>query len=151
MALATRPGPSTVPPLDTVMAPTAATTARGRSTELMTAVRLRSSSLISAAARASTRRRALPPEPRCGREVCSTAERVVVMARFPSMVGWSGGGGNGAVGDGEECLFEGGRSGLQARQFETVLARPGQQLGESGLQREGAQLNLGRHALDPHA
>src|SRR3954447_17390048 len=133
MALATRPGPSTVPPLDTVMAPTAATTARGRSTELMTAVRLRSSSLVSAAARASTRRRALPPEPREGGDVCSAAERVVVMARLPSMVGRSGGGGDGAVGDGEEGLFEGGGSGLQARQFQTVLTRPGEQLGERGL------------------
>src|SRR3954470_7794949 len=119
MALAMRPGPSTVPPLDTVMAPTAPTTARGRSTELMTAVRLRSSSLVSAAARASTRRRALPPEPRCGGAVCSTAERVVVMVRFLSMVGWSGGGGDDAVGDGEEGLFERGGAGLQARQFET--------------------------------
>src|SRR3954449_4037700 len=120
MALATRPGPSTVPPLDTVMAPTAATRARGRSTELMTAVRLRNSSLVSAAARASTRRRALPPLPRWGGEVCSTVVRVVVMAG-PLEVGRSGGGGDGAVGDGEECLFEGGRSGLQPRQFESVL------------------------------
>src|SRR3954452_14424991 len=106
MALTIRPGPSIVLPLDTVMAPTAATTARGRSTELMTAVRLRSSSLVSAAARASTRRRALPPEPRWDGDVRSIGGRVVVMARFPSMVGRSGGGGDGAVGDGEECLFE---------------------------------------------
>ena len=133
------------------MAPTAATTASGSSTEFTTAVRLRSSSLVSAAARASTRRRALPPEPRWGGDVCSTAERVVVMARVPSVIGRSGGGGDGAVGDGEEGLFEGRGSGLQARQLEAVLARPGQQLGERGLQREGAQLDLRRRVLDPHA
>ena len=38
------------------------------------------------------------------------------------MVGWSGGGGDGAVGDGEECQFERGGSGLQPREFDAVLA-----------------------------
>src|SRR3954469_1799023 len=128
MALATRPGPSTVPPLDTVMAPTAATSARGRSTELMTAVRLRSSSLVSAAARESTRRRALPREPSWGRDSYSMVEAVGVMSG--PFTGRSGGGGHCTVSDGEEGLFEGGCAGLQAGQLETVLARPGQHLGE---------------------
>src|SRR4051794_1753818 len=141
MALVMKLGPSSSRPLDTAMAATLPSNATGPSTELTTAVRLRRSSRISAEASASTRRRALPREPRSFGDV-STVRRLAVISN--SLRSGSRGGRNGAVGDGEERLLEGGRAGLEAGEFQTVLARPGQESGERRLQRLGAQLDVRR-------
>src|SRR3954451_5686238 len=135
-------GPSSSRPLDTSIAATLPNNRIGPSKEFTTAVRLRSSSRISAEASASTRRRALPREPRSFGDV-STAGRVAVMSNSLGARG-SRGGGDGAVGDGEECLLEGGGAGLQAGEFQTVLARPGQDSGQRRLQVVGAQLDVRR-------
>src|SRR3954453_11526801 len=110
MALTIRSAPSSSRPLEAVIAPTLASKRTGPSREYTAAVRLRSSSRISAEASASTRRRDLPREPRWFGEV-GTAGRVVVMVGSLGDPG-SGGDGDGAVGDGEECLLEGGGPGL---------------------------------------
>src|SRR4051812_50129938 len=72
-------GPSSSRPLDTAIAATLPSNTTGPSKELTTAVRLRRSSRISAEASASTRRRALPREPRSFGDV-STAGRLAVIS-----------------------------------------------------------------------
>src|SRR3954462_4356670 len=140
MALMMKLGPSTSVSLDTAITATLPSNRTGPSTEFTAAVRLRRSSRISAEASASTRRRALAPAPRAVGGA-STAGRVAVISN--SLTAGSRGGGDGAVGDGEECLLEGGGTGLQAGELQTVLAPPGQQRGEGRLQVVGAQLDLG--------
>src|SRR3954452_25032421 len=140
MALMMKLGPSTSVWLDAEITATLPSNRTGPSTEFTAAVRLRRSRRISAEASASTRRRALPRAPRSF-GVVSTAGRVAVISN--SLTAGSCGGGDGAVGDGEECLLEGGGTGLQAGELQTVLARPGQQRGQGRLQVVGAQLDVG--------
>src|SRR4051812_33020294 len=148
MALMMRPGPSSSIPLDTEITAMLPSNRTGPSTEFTAAVRLRRSSRISAEASASTRRRALPREPRSSDDV-STAGRVAVISN--SLTAGSRGGGDGAVGDGEEGLLEGGGAGLEAGELHTVPARPGQQGGEGRLQVVGAQLDVRRPGGDRDA
>src|SRR4051794_28056108 len=147
MALAMKLGPSSWRPLDAAIAPTLPSNRTGPSKEYTAAVRLRRSSRISAEASASTRRSALPREPRSSD--VSTVSRLAVMPNS-SGVG-SRGGGDGAVGDGEECLLEGGGAGLEAGELQTVLARPGKDSGEGRLQIVGAQLDVRRSDGDRDA
>src|SRR3954451_12254592 len=145
MALMMKLGPSTSVSLDTAITATLPSNRTGPSTEFTAAVRLRRSSRNSAEAGASTRRRAVPRAPRSFGDV-STAGRLAVISN--SWRPGSRGGGDGAVGDGEECLLEGGGGGLETGGVETVLARPGQQCGESRLQVVGAQLHVRRSDSD---
>src|SRR3954449_12505652 len=103
MALAMKSAPLRAIPLDTAIAATLPSNRPGPSKELTPAVRLRSSNRISAEARASTRRRPLPREPRSFGDV-STAARLAVMSNSLGL--GSRGGRDGAVGDGEERLLE---------------------------------------------
>src|SRR3954453_19171358 len=111
MALAMKSAPLRAIPLDTAIAATLPSNRPGPSKEFTTAVRLRSSNRISAEASASTRRRALPREPGSFGGGW-TAGRVAVMSNSWGL--GSRGGRDGAVGDGEEGLLEGGGARLQA-------------------------------------
>src|SRR3954452_14648965 len=148
MALMMKLGPSTSVWLDAEITATLPSNRTGPSTEFTAAVRLRRSRRISAEASASTRRRALPRAPRSF-GVVSTAGRVAVISN--SLTAGSRGGGDGAVGDGEECLLEGGGAGLEAGELQTVLARPGKDSGEGRLQIVGAQLDVRRSDGDRDA
>src|SRR4051812_50144947 len=111
MALATRLGPSSSPPLDTVIAPTLPKKRTGPSREFTAAVRLRRSSRISAEASASTRRRDLPREPRSSGDVGTAGVGGGLGGAFGG--GGEGGGGGGAAGGAGEGPPRGGGRGLR--------------------------------------